>query len=797
MARRDLLLTRGSSMQTVERESTEGVGRELHTARLLMLFAGLSGLTLFVFALVLARGHFSEWRLIQGRYNSLAAQSRLPPIDTGIFQIWKPELGAADRCVTCHLGAHVAKPVPGARLFAAHPPVAHDAATAGCTACHGGQGRATTARAAHGAVAHWEDPLIPKPYYEAGCGGCHTHLKLSHAGKATRGRQLFEQKGCLSCHTLDGAGTSQPGSPDLSRVGHNGPAAGWHDLHVRLSETARESSKFRFKPLAGADVEAIGEFLREKVGAPKLMAGKAVAHRLGCRGCHKVNGVGGDLAPDLSQEGRRRPADLDFSSVSGPRLLPSWLVAHFKNPSRVVPGSAMPDLAISDADADALTYYMLSLRRLDLPQALWPRDRVRSERLGEREFAVDGESLYAVFCAACHGLRGEGRRFGPQVETFPAIGGADFLALASNRFLARTIAQGRPGRKMPAWGAKEGGLRPGEVDSIVAHLRTLPGTARAEKEVLAATGNRLVGDRLYARECAVCHGSRGEGALGPSLAAPALAALADDRFLASTIVNGRPDTAMGSFGKYSATDLASLVSTVRSFWPATRPTVTLPPLSGGSAEAGRAVYSRSCAACHGREGAGGPAPQLANRAFLDLASDTFLAGSFRLGRCRVPAVVDLLFGAGQTPPRLVPPSVDDRETADVVAHVRQWQLRPPSFVARQQLQGDRARGAELFRQTCAGCHGERGDGKLAPAIANETFLESASDGYLVATILRGRSQTAMPHFGRGSVGYPSLTAAEALDLVAHLRSFEPAGSAVASTPRHESSDPTSGSVTPR
>jgi mono/diheme cytochrome c family protein len=289
--------------------------------------------------------------------------------------------------------------------------------------------------------------------------------------------------------------------------------------------------------------------------------------------------------------------------------------------------------------------------------------------------------------------------------------------------------------------------------------------------ILAVKGDRALGQRLYVRECAVCHGSKGEGAIGPSLFSPALAALADDRFLAWTIMRGRPDTAMGAFGKFPATDLASLVSVIRSFWPDPAPKPP-PPLAKGSADGGRAVYARSCAACHGREGTGGPAPQLANRAFLELVSDSFLAGSVRLGRCRVPPVVELVAQNGQTPLRLNPPVVDDRELADVVAHVRQWQVRPPPFASTQGISGDGVRGAEVFRQNCAGCHGERGDGKFAPALANQGFLKTASDGYLLATILRGRSGTAMPHFGRGNVGYVSLSALEALDVVAHLRTLE-------------------------
>ena len=46
---------------------------------------------------------------------------------------------------------------------------------------------------------------------------------------------------------------------------------------------------------------------------------------------------------------------------------------------------------------------------------------------------------------------------------FPGIGNPDFLRLVSDDFLREQIRQGRPGRRMPAWGEQEGGLRDEEI----------------------------------------------------------------------------------------------------------------------------------------------------------------------------------------------------------------------------------------------------------------------------------------------------------------------------------------------
>jgi len=86
---------------------------------------------------------------------------------------------------------------------------------------------------------------------------------------------------------------------------------------------------------------------------------------------------------------------------------------------------------LTERQIDHLTYYMLSLRRSNFPEAFWPQDRIRAERFGEREFTIDGATLYGTFCAACHGPQGQGLRY-PGMTPFPAIGNPDFVAVAGD-----------------------------------------------------------------------------------------------------------------------------------------------------------------------------------------------------------------------------------------------------------------------------------------------------------------------------------------------------------------------------
>ncbi|GMV97758.1 MAG: hypothetical protein AMXMBFR83_21130 [Phycisphaerae bacterium] len=518
----------------------------------LLLVSSLGVLVLLIAAAV-QENVLKDWRRIQK-----SARTEGGPIPVHLRQVVVPALKAADRCVSCHVGmAPGEQGVIGPPVTAAHKPVVHDPADYGCTVCHAGQGRATEKADAHGEVHFWPEPMIPLRYAYAGCGSCHTHIRVPDRATLGRGQKLVERYDCLACHRIDGrGGTIRPGAavaveaPDLSRAGASGYDAGWYASHLQKHQTAQTGAwRTSFAPIQDDDRRAIEVYLSSRVGAPELVEAKALFHSLGCRGCHKVGGVGGDDGPDLTRVGEKDPGRIDFSAVPGAPTLANWFAEHFRSPAKVVPGSQMPALGLTEPQIDLLTFYMFSLRRSEYPESYWPKDRVRAERFGEREFSTDGPTLYATFCAACHGPAGEGMRY-PGMPAFPAVMNPDFLAVATDDFLRASIHRGRPGRRMPAWGEKEGGLRPEEIDTLVKYLRRSgggepPATRPAEPRWVKA--DPADGRRLYDAYCAGCHGTRGQGAEGTALSNPVFLATADDTYLVETVSRGRRGTSMEGF----------------------------------------------------------------------------------------------------------------------------------------------------------------------------------------------------------------------------------------------------------
>lgn len=522
----------------------------------LLLVSSLGVLALLVVAA--AHENFGrEWRQIQAE-----GRTEEGAIPVQLRQIVNPGLRTSDRCVSCHVAMGPGEQsATGSKVLIAHKPVVHDPAEYGCTVCHGGQGQATDKNDAHGEVEFWPEPMLPTKYSYAGCGTCHSALGVPEREQLHLAQLTFERLDCLACHRVDGrGGTIRPGGggmegPDLSAVGLAGYDRDWHGKHVAKAQMETAGPwKTSFGPATDGELEQLAVYLNTRVGTSQLIEAKSLFLSRGCLGCHKVSGVGGDEGLDLSRAGEKDPGQIDFSTVPGRPTLSNWVQEHFRSPLAVVAGSQMPALRETERDIDLLTMYVLSLRRRDLPTSYAPNDRVRAVRLQEREFATDGATIFGAFCAGCHGPDGMGRR-SAGMAAFPSIANPDFQQLVSNGFLKETVRRGRPGRRMPSWGEISGGLRPGEIDAVVAHLRTLSGVPEKIEAGPARSVNAdsSMGQRLYASSCSGCHGAKGEGGEGPALNNQVLLGSATDTYLVETISNGRRGTAMSGFATPSVT----------------------------------------------------------------------------------------------------------------------------------------------------------------------------------------------------------------------------------------------------
>lgn len=184
---------------------------------------------------------------------------------------------------------------------------------------------------------------------------------------------------------------------------------------------------------------------------------------------------------------------------------------------------------------------------------------------------ANGEQLYSTHCSACHGPNGNGGVGVP-------LALPDFQYGVTNDYLTKSIRLGRPGRIMPAFTE----LSNDDVKAIVKHIRSWAPGKPFKYSNKKINGNVKHGKQIYIKNCAACHGAKGEGGKGTGVTfsrprdlpiiAPALnntgfLASAPDLMIKTVLMNGREGTPMLSFLKQglSEKDIDDVVTYVRSF----------------------------------------------------------------------------------------------------------------------------------------------------------------------------------------------------------------------------------------
>ena len=187
-----------------------------------LLFLALTGVLAALFALAVWQDTDREWTRTQRRFLKTLAKAERRGLEPGIKQLIVSDLNRVDRCTTCHLAVDKPQLALAEEPFTAHPGRLlqwHPPEQFGCTVCHGGQGLATEAAAAHGDVKHWEEPLLRGPLVQAACARCHGNVQAiaEHAPLVVQGESLFRAKGCYGCHAVRDFG--QTVSQDLTEIG--------------------------------------------------------------------------------------------------------------------------------------------------------------------------------------------------------------------------------------------------------------------------------------------------------------------------------------------------------------------------------------------------------------------------------------------------------------------------------------------------------------------------------------------------------------------------------------------------
>jgi mono/diheme cytochrome c family protein len=276
-------------------------------------------------------------------------------------------------------------------------------------------------------------------------------------GDGRAGQRLFRAKGCVTCHSIAGAG-GKVGPPLDGLKKANSPvlvaAAMWnHGPEMAEAMKAQRVARPTFKGQELVDIIAYivqaasdtpGDTVQVVPGTPST--GQALFVQKRCVTCHAVGGTGGKVGPDLGKSGQHVSLTQFAARMwnHGPAM---W--AKMKERNVAVPKLSGQEMA--DVLAFLYTKHYFDAR----PSA-----------------ARGGQLVRERGCTACHAVRGQGGKSAADFATSTVTGSASSLVAAMWNHAPRMEATAES--KAVAWPVLTGP----ELGDITAYLMSLRTTAK-------------------------------------------------------------------------------------------------------------------------------------------------------------------------------------------------------------------------------------------------------------------------------------------------------------------------------
>lgn len=253
---------------------------------------------------------------------------------------------------------------------------------------------------------------------------------IADTDKINKGKELVKEKGCTGCHEIDqfplgfnspphdGVASKRPEELIWTNMEDAPEKSLSKWLTIKVMEPRKFSSveqniitkmpKFGFSE---EETEALVTYIlnltKESFPNKQIkvlanagsieMKGRKLLEEKNCLACHMIDKDGGDIAPDLSEEGKK--------------VRPEWIFSFLTSPYRVRPlqGARMPHFQMSGEEITTVIEYLAFVAGEKYPYLYEDKKEVYMEDIEA------GKKLYhqELACLGCHSFEGMGGLIGP------------------------------------------------------------------------------------------------------------------------------------------------------------------------------------------------------------------------------------------------------------------------------------------------------------------------------------------------------------------------------------------------
>ena len=305
-----------------------------------------------------------------------------------------------------------------------------------------------------------------------------------------KGRFVFEQKGCITCHSIKGEGGSI--GPDLGKQKFYGSflqfaSIMWNHSPQMLKQMRELDLPFpEFSHTEMVELAAYLYYLRYLGEPGNLYRGKILVEEKGCLDCHSINGKGGKSGPAFDK----------LAKYISPLYLAQALWNHGPEMEKEVKkrGLELPRFEKGEI-VDLSAYIRAASRGTEREQVYMSPGNPQK---GKEVFKAKG-------CVECHAVDGHGEKIGPDLnELVAGYSVTEIAGLMWNHGSTMREFMKEQKIRWPEFSGKE-------MADLIAYLYF---TGFVDKR-----GDPKSGEQIYSEKgCANCHGEEGKGTdIAPNL----------------------------------------------------------------------------------------------------------------------------------------------------------------------------------------------------------------------------------------------------------------------------------------